>query len=210
MSEKRKSLPEISVSEGSIVNYAKRMAGLRAQIATLQEQEDQASGNIRTEAEVLRQAEVKNNNFIGLIRIVDNSLAPVRCEFRITKNGALAIDDEKKLDGLFGASRPLLFGKEKVITEITDPTALIEEIKARGQNPWDYLNVSVKTGLDRALADSKHVVSQEAFLPKQGFLSTMNDIAPTMKPEGLSWVKEYLKTVLAAVVSMTKAKGDSK
>jgi hypothetical protein len=208
MADKKKPLPEVSVSEGAIVGHAKEMANYRAQIADLQEKEDQVCGRIKTDAESLRQAELKRNNFVGLIRIVDDSMAPVRCEFRINKNGAFAVEDESKLDGLFGASRPLLFGKEKVITEITDPSALIEEIKARGQNPWDYLNISVKTGLDRALADSSHVISQEAFLPKTGFLATMNDIASTMKPESLSFVKEYLTKVLSAIVSMTKAKGD--
>jgi hypothetical protein len=208
-----KKLPEISISDGPIVNYAKRMVELRTEIASLKDKEDQACNSIKAEAETLRKFEankVKGRSFIGLIRIVDKDTPPVRCEFRMAKNSALALTEESKLTALFGASRPLLFGRDKVITEITNPSALIKELELQGKNPWDYLNLTVKPELDRAIADSKNVIAQEAFLPKKGFLETLNDIASTLKDEAVTFAKQYLDSVLTPVVSMTKAKGESK
>ena len=209
----QKKLPEISVSHGAIVQHAREMAGIRGQIAVLESQEKAACQKIKDSAESVRKARLEGKEdprFVGLIRIVADDVAPVRCEFKLAKNTALKLSEEKKLNDLYGAARPLLFGREKVITEITDPGALIEELKAQGKNPWDYLNLTVKPELVRAVADSKHVIAQEAFLPKKGFLETLNDIEGTMKPEALDYTKEYLNNVLTSSVNMTKASGEEK
>jgi len=205
-----KRLPEISVLEGPIVQSARAMSDYRAQIASLQEKEDQEEQQIKAEAVSIRLAEQKRNNFIGLVRVVDSETPPVRAEFRMSKSSALALSEETKLNAMFGAKRPLLFEREKVITQILDPNALIEEIKARGQNPWDYLSISVKSGLDRALADSKSVIVDEAFLPKKGFLETMNDVVDTLKADAVAYVKDYLNRVLSPIVNMPRAKGEKK
>jgi len=205
-----KKLPEISVSDGQIVQAAKEMSQCRARIATLEEQQSKAESRIKDNADAVRHSEQNKNNYIGLIRVVDESIQPTRVEFRIGKSSALALSEEKKLDGLFGAKRPLLFERDKVITQITDPGALIDELKARGNNPWDYLDIKVKPGLDRALADSKNVIVDEAFLPKKGFLETLNDMVGTLKAEAVTYVREYLDRVLSTHVVMTKAKGDKK
>jgi hypothetical protein len=207
MSEARKKLPEISVSTGPIVEQAKKMAGYRVQIAALQEKEDEANDRVKLAAIGIRESEAESKNFIGLIRIIPTDTPPLRCEFRIAKNSALDVSEEPKLDALFGAQRPLLFGREKVINEITDPSALIEELKLQGKNPWDYLDLKVKPGLDRAVADSKNVIAGEAFMPKKNFLETLNDIAGRLGTEALTYVKEYLSSVLSPVVAMTKVKG---
>jgi hypothetical protein len=138
------------------------MADIRAKIAVLKTQEETACQKIKAAAEPMRQARIDGDDdprFVGMIRIVANGLTPVRCEFKLTKNTALELTEEKRLTEMYGASRPLLFGREKIITEITDPGALIAELQAQGKNPWDYLNLSVKPELVRVVADSKNVSS---------------------------------------------------
>lgn len=214
MAEKKK-LPEMTVSTGSILDHAKKMVEIRTQIAVLKEKEEQECVAIKVDAEALREDEANKGkdyrSFIGLIRVVDESTPPVRVEFRMASYSALPIEEEPKLNALFGTSRPLLFGRHKTITEITNPNGLIEEIKARGQNPWDYLDLRVKPEMDRALADSTSVIAKEQILPKSGFLDTLNDLDgignAAMKEDAIAYTKLYLKAVLMPVVSVPKARG---
>lgn len=109
----KKKLPEISVSSGPIVQHAREMADIRAKIAVLKTQEETACQKIKAAAEPMRQARIDGDDdprFVGMIRIVANGLTPVRCEFKLTKNTALELTEEKRLTEMYGASRPLLFG----------------------------------------------------------------------------------------------------
>jgi len=111
----KKKLPEISVSSGPIVQHAREMADIRAKIAVLKTQEETACQKIKAAAEPMRQARIDGDDdprFVGMIRIVANGLTPVRCEFKLTKNTALELTEEKRLTEMYGASRPLLFGRK--------------------------------------------------------------------------------------------------
>jgi hypothetical protein len=96
----KKKLPEISVSSGPIVQHAREMADIRAKIAVLKTQEETACQKIKAAAEPMRQARIDGDDdprFVGMIRIVANGLTPVRCEFKLTKNTALELTEEKRL-----------------------------------------------------------------------------------------------------------------
>ena len=164
-----------------------------AEAATI---EKAATGVIATLAEEIRQTEVTKDHYVGIIRVTGDDMAPTRIEMRMEK-GALAVDEgSKKLDTLFGGSRPLLFTKDKVVNEITNPAALVAELIAQGKNPWDFLNISVKSGLDLAVAESPNVVAAEAYVPKAEFLNTVEDIKHTLSANAKTFLKVYLETAL--------------
>jgi len=198
-------LPGINIDSGPMITNAKDLVSTRSNIANLQTKEKRIKTDLSDDAETLRKEQVDQGKFIGLIRLTNTELPPIRVEFRQT-NGALDVSEEKILDRLFGASRPLLFEKEKIITQITDPEKVIVDLTNSGKNPWDYLELAVKGGMDRTVADSTNsVVSAEALLPKKGFLATLNDIVGTLGKEAIEYAKEYLeKTLKPSVVAGTK------
>ena len=123
------------------------------------------------------------------------------------ENGALAVDEGKNLDMLYGTARPLLFQKERVVNEIVDPMALIKELIDAGKNPFDYIDIAVRKGMDHVLVESKNVTSGEAYLPKEGFLNTLNEIKNTLSDNAKTYTKEYLNNTLKPrVVLGTKGK----
>ena len=206
MATKVTALPEVSVNSGAIVESAGKAVEVRSKIADLSTEEKELRTFIEDASKEVRAEEQLKGNYIGLIRITGKELPPVRVEFRIN-NGALNVNEEDTLNTLYGASRPLLFEREKAVTQITDPDALIKELVALGKNPWDYLDIKVKSGLDRAVTDFPSVVSVEAFLPKKGFLATLNEILHTLSDDAKAYTGKYLDKVLnPTVVIGTKGK----
>lgn len=208
--EKKKPLPETNIDNGVLVDEARKAVQARSDKAQAETEEKEAKRVMSEEAEKIRAECVeKGEGYLGLIRITSDDLPPTRVEFRMN-NGALDISEKEKLDEMFGASRPLLFGREKVITEILDPDKLIEQMKASGKNPWDFLTLSIKSNMDRVVDDAadETVVSQEAYLPKGGFLATLDDIEHTLSDDAKEYVKAYLaKTLKPAVVIGSRGKG---
>jgi hypothetical protein len=208
---KKKPLPEINIDSGVLVDEARKAIHARSEKAQAETEEKDAKKKMAEEAEKIRAKCLEDSEgYIGLIRVTSKTqeIPPTRVEFRMS-NGALDINEKGKLDEMFGASRPLLFGREKVITEILDPDKLIEQMKAAGKNPWDFLTLSVKSNMDRVVDDAadKTVVSQEAYLPKSGFLATLDDIAHTLADKAKEYVKAYLaKTLKPSVVIGSKGK----
>ena len=199
MTTKKDGLPEMNVSTGLLADLASKLVHVRSDIAGLQTFEKDHKKGIEDEAKNVRTVEEAKGSFIGLIKIMTEGATPVQVQFKI-QNGALALSDEANLDNLFGAARPLLFERDHAVTEVVDPGALIDELKSSGKNPWDYLNVSVKPGLDRAVCQSPSVVATEAFLPKKGFLNTLNEIAHTLKAEAKDYIQTYLGKCLKPTV----------
>ena len=206
---KKCTLPEITVNTGGIVEDAKKAMQARAKVAEHQKQEDDAKSSITESALFIRVEQEARQNYIGKIVITAEDFPPVRCEFRTDKaKAALDVTQEKELDRMFGPARPLLFSKEVVVTAITDPNALIAQLKKEGKNPWDYLSIGVKKGMDGIIAQTKEcVISKEGLIPQEGYLNILNDIQKGLSEEAKTFIHEYLKSVLnPTVVLGTKGK----
>ena len=205
MAKSKKGLPEITVTKDTnptIVDWAKKALALRAQISELQTQEDDLKTKIASQAGVIRVGEeTVKNNYIGLVKVVDEGQSASQVQFKIC-NGGLAETEGPVLDGHFGSVRASLFEKDYAVQNILNPDALIADMKARGQNPWDFLNLSVKPNLDRAFKDSTHVTVDQAFLPVEGFLATLNEIKHTLTSEAKTYIAKYLLACLKPSVSL--------
>jgi len=206
MATKKEGLPEISVNEGDIIVSAREATTARSKAVLYTSIEKTHTEKIGILAEERRKEEVTRGKFIGVLRVTAEELPPVRVEFRM-ENGTLNIEEEKNLNDIYGPTRPLLFQREKVVTEIIDPTTLIKELIDAGKNPWDYLDLKVKKDMDHAVVESKCVVSAEAFFPKEGFLNTVNEVKNTMSEDAVMYTTTYLDNCLKPRVVLGTAKG---
>jgi hypothetical protein len=207
MAEKK--LPEINIGEGQMVTDAEALVQVRTDKAQLETREKQLKASVEAQATALRNNKLDANEVVGLIRITSER-APIRVEFRVdSKKAAIPLEDEATLEALFKGARPLLFGKDTIVTEITDPEALMQAMKDSGRNPWDFLQLSVKAGMDEVVSQYAQVVSDTAFMPKDGFLSTLHDIWHTFKVETVEYVKKYVKEVIKPTV-VVGSKGTGK
>ena len=195
-------LPEISIGTGLIVEKAKEALEAHAKVGVLETIIKKAKEIIAEEAEKLRKQEEQSENYIGLVRVTGEDLPPVRVEFRTGPNSALDLEQEDTLDELFGPARPLIFAKSRIVTSVLDPMALVQSLKDSGKNPWDYLNVSVKPGMDEIIADTAAAVAadivsvQEVFLPREGWLAKLNEIVITLSDKAKRFISEYMEKVL--------------
>lgn len=206
MALKKAITPEISIDKGLIVGFAKKALEARAEAAEYTTIEKQQSELIAKHGELLRQEEITRDMYIGVVRITAENQAPVRVEFRL-ENCALDVSEEANLSAIYGPQRPVIFQREKIVNEIIDPLALVQEIIAAGKNPFDYLDLSVRKGMDHVIVESKNVTSGEAFLPKEGFLGKLNEIKHTMSAEAKEYTKNYLMgAIKPRVVLGTKGK----
>jgi hypothetical protein len=205
MAKSKKGLPEITCTKDThpeLVAAAKEALSLRAQIAELQVKEDTLKTKIANLAGFTRVAEETNKtNYVGLVKIVDENQATAQVQFKIC-NGGLAETEGPVLDGHFNSARTLLFEKDYAVQNILDSDALLAEMKARGQNPWDYVELHVRKDLDRAFKDSPNVTVDKAFLPFEGFLATLNEIKHTLTPDARAYISKYLEACLKASVSL--------
>ena len=205
MAKSKKSLPEITVTKNtypSIVDMAKEALSLRAQISELQTKEDELKAKIAEQAgEVRVSEESTRSNYIGLVKIVGEDQPASQVQFKIC-SGGLAETEGSVLDGHFGSARTMLFEKDYAVQNILDPEGLIAEMKAADLNPWDYVELSVKKNQDRIFKGSPHVTVDEAFLPVEGFLATLNELKHTFTPEAKTYLAKYLAACLKPSVSL--------
>jgi hypothetical protein len=206
MASKKSNVPEKSIDTGELVELAMKALTARSKAAEYTTQEKAASEEIGKKAEHERREEINRGNYIGMIRVTGDKQTPIRIEFRLD-NGALDVTEEANLDALYKGSRPVLFKREKIVTEITDPLALIQELIAEGKNPFDFLELKVRDGMDHAVVDSKNLTTAEAFLPTEGFLTTIEGIKSSLSDDAKTFTKNYLETALKPrVVLGTKGK----
>ena len=207
MAEKK--LPEINIGEGKIVTDTASLVTIRAEKAQLETREKELIATVATAAVVIRDEKLEAGQVLGLIRVTNDHM-PVQVQFKIDdKKAALDINEGDNLDELFGGARPLLFGMDQFVTEITDPEAIITAMKASGRNPWDFLSLTVKAGQDAIIAQYPQAISSEAFMPRKGFLSTLHDVWHTLSVEAIGYLKTYIKTATKPCVvvgSQGKAK----
>ena len=208
MAAKKKALPEIAVGapqHADLVRLAKDALAVRAQIADLTTREIELKKQIAEKASVIRvHEEQANGNYVGCVRITDADQSPCMVQFKMC-GGALDLDQEANLDALFGSARTMLWDRDAAVQDVINPAGVIAECQGRGQNPWDYLDVKVKKGLDRAFLGSSNVTMVEAFLPKEGFLATCNDTKHTFpKKEATEFLAAYTLQALKPAVDLGK------
>jgi hypothetical protein len=181
---------------------ADTMVDFKAQIGELETRLKTAKEELAEQASVYRTTLAEKDDYIGMIRITGKQ-APVRVEFRTNKSkAALDLDQAPVLDELYGASRMLLWEKDMVITGVTDPAQLIIDLQKAGLNPYEYLNVSVKPGMERIVADkSKVVVVFEAFTPVKGCLNTVRDIIHTWSTAAKAYFRAYTAQALEPYIT---------
>ena len=161
--------PEINLNSGVIVDAAKAAIAIKGEIADLETNLKTHTVTVAAEAVAARNKELDAGRFVGLVRVTGEEMPACRVEMRTNGSSALSIEQEDDLNELFGPSRPLVFHKTKVVTEILDPAKLIADLVAAGKNPWDHLKLSVKGEQDEVIAScSDACVVQEAFMPPKG------------------------------------------
>ncbi len=209
MSKKKKILPEhIVKDESSVLSaQAKNALNEREQVNYHTGEEKEWKEKIAVNAETLRKELLDKDDVIGKITIAPADQTAVRVEFRIN-NGSMETDEMDNLDKLFETARSELFEKAEIVESITDPTELIETLTNEGLNPWDYLNISVKKGMDKIIIDKgAGIFTAEAILPRQGFIATVKELWGRFSEEAKMYTKKYMKLALKpAVVLGTKAK----
>ena len=68
-------------------------------------------------------------------------------------------------------------------------------------NPWDCMEVRVKSGMDRTVSDaSEHVVIAEGLVPQKGFIAKLAEIVGTLTETAMEYTKKYLEQTLSTVV----------
>ena len=103
---------------------------------------------------------------------------------------------------MFGGMRPQLWEKGKAITDIHDPQTLVKAIVDAGQNPWDYLHLVVKPGMDEIISRHPGVTAVEAILPKTGFLARLQEFGKNLGEEAKEYVRAYLNQALNTSVNI--------
>jgi hypothetical protein len=206
MAEKK--LPEINVGTGEMVDQAAELVKVRAQIAELETKAKTLTETVAGLATTLRNTKLDAGEVVGLIRITDER-APIQVQFKVSaKEAGKMVDTEEELDELFGPARPLLFGRDTIITSITDPEGLVQAMKDSGRNPWDFLAVVPKEGAVEVVSGYPQVISDTRLMPKTGFLATLTDIWKTLSADAHGYAKAFVKEVCkASVVVGSKGKG---
>ena len=201
MATKKKGLPEISINEGDLLDLSREAHTVHAKVSDLQTQEKTIRGEMADVAEHTRLAELSDKGkFVGMIRVTGDNLPPVRIEFR-NSGKCLDVGQEEVLDDLFGAQRPLLFERAKVVTEILDPEKVISDLKAAGKNPWDFIKIDIKNNQDEVVASNTSAVkADEGFIATKDLLATLDEISDTLSPEAREYIEDYLHQVLKPTV----------
>jgi hypothetical protein len=201
--------PEYCVNSGEIADLAIQFQDVSKQIADLETQKDKIKKDISVKAAALREEQALKDNFIGLLRVTGEE-APMRTEFRIK---GLALDTDEDFSD-FQGSEHQLFEKKKALYKkkrnevlVKDAEQLIEDIKAAGLDLNSIIDIKV-TNEDALLGlNSEAIEKVEAYVPADGFLQKMNDLAPRLTKKAKDFVRECLKdTMSVAVVSGTRGK----
>jgi hypothetical protein len=209
-------LPEKVVSSMEFVEIARRALSARSSRAQFEKVEETTKDELAVKAKALRESEAEQDNYIGLVRVVKpvtdtDDMQPVQVQFKMTgkrkadangKRGAyLMIEDLPVLDELFQANRPVLWEPTKIVTSVV-PDTLLESMKAGSLNPWDYLELKVKDGMDHIVARHAGVTSTEVIAPREGFLARLQEFGRNLVDEAKEYIREYLKEALSVSVNI--------
>jgi hypothetical protein len=201
-------LPEYITQDSSFITVTLQALSARANKAQYEAQEKEAKEGLATQASALRQAQAESDNYIGLVRVVQpesatKEMPPIRIEFKLaSKDSALKMTELDTVNELFGGLRPQLFEPVKIVTEIHDPQALYEALKSAGHNPWDYLSLSVKDGMDNIISQHPGATTVEALMPKTGFLARLQEFGKNLSDDAKYYIRRYLERALSSAVTL--------
>lgn len=206
MPRKVEPLPEKSLNSGQAAEVAAKLAEVHGKLAEFQTEEKNLKEQLAALIDTDRRAELNRNNYVGLYRITPEGVAPTRVEFRLESRGkvdkrAIAVDQEQLLTNMFGANKAVLFEKCCAISEVTDPVKVIQDLVAKGLSPNSVLEITIKEGHEKTVSEATDaVVAHQAFLPRRGFLSTLNDIKAQIIDQTRNWINQYLNATLSKKV----------
>ena len=194
--------PETFITEGEIVKIAETFIQYKKDLEYHKDLCDAASKELKEACDGQREVLLKNRKIARVIRISD-----AKVEFRM-KNGQIPFSDKGLLEELFGQDYHSLFEQGKVISAIIKPNALIKALEDAGVNPWDYLSLNVKEGMDEAVTGLAKDIglynTAEAVLPRKGFLSTLAGIIEKLTDDAVEFLQDYLKKALEPIASLKK------
>lgn len=191
-------LPEISSNDKDLIYAAREALKNKLKAAEHTSAEKGFRKEMEKKGTDIYNTEFDKGNPIGLIRVIDSEVSSARIEMRIN-NGALDVSEKNNLRKLLGHRKTQLFERTRIITDITDPAAILTTLTKKGLDPWKYVEIKVKENMDEVIwdaIDGKHCQSAEAYLPKQGFLSKLNQIFNTLSDGAKKYLKEYLANAL--------------
>jgi len=199
--------PEVVVGQGPMSIAAHKAADAKEKVAHYKLLEEAARKELCTMAEEIRDKRVSKNEYLGLVRVVDVDLPPTRVEFRFDDQ-VVDVAELPKLDEYFDNYRADLFERAKVVSDIPDPDKLFAAMKKDGLNPYDYMELKVREGMDGIVARyrDRGVKITEAFLPRKDFFTKLTECAVDLTVEAKAWVKTYLDRALKSVVVISKEK----
>ena len=205
MASKKPTLPEIVVNSGQIVDDAKRAIEARSKVGEFQTEEDQAKDCIVEQAQTLRRQEADKGKFIGLVRVTDEELPPVRTEFRL-KAKPMDISQKQDIQETYGPAYPVLWEEAKVGVGISDTEKAWNDVKAKGLDPTNYFTLSIKKGMEDAVAElSDAITSGDAIIPVKGFLAELDKL--TLDKEAVAFTRKFLEdNLVPSVVLGSKGK----
>ena len=204
-------LPEKVVDYAEIVEMSQRALTARSNRIQYEKEEGEAKDELALEAHTLREIEAGTDNYIGMVRVVHEDMQPVQVQFKMTgkkkpdvngRRGAfLLVEDMPVLNELFGPNRPILWEPTKIVTAVV-PDVLLGSLKTAGLNPWDYLELKVKDGMDNIVAQHAGTTSLEVVAPREGFLARLQEFGRNLCDEAKEYVRTYLKEALSTAVNV--------
>jgi len=201
-------LPEMTVSTAEFTDIARTGLSARSDKAEAEAREDLAKKNLVIHAGTLREAETLKDHYVGIVRVVKaetdtEDLSPVGIQFKLSATkSSLKPEDMQVLDELFGAVRPQMWEKATIVTEITDPMAVITQLQKAGIDPKTVLNFSVKEGMDAMVSQYNGLTAVNAVVPKAGILARADETGKTWTPEAKEYFRAYLKAGLTPAVTL--------
>lgn len=208
MAKAAEKLPEKSIQSGEMVDVAAQLAAVHTQLASLQSQEKELKTRLAELCDEDRQAELAQNNYVGLYRLIPEDSSPSRVEFRLESKGkvdkrVLEMSEAEILDELLGESnRKILFEEVWRTGTIPDPAALIQDLHDKGYDPNEVLDITVKPGCEKAVAETcpNWIESWHVLMPKKGFLNALNAFKAYITDRARAYLKSYLEATLGTKV----------
>lgn len=186
----KKKAPEVSVTEGAIIEHAIAWQKCRALKAKIDAREKVAQEGIITEASTLRDSKLENREIIGIVRAVPEEQTPVITNFQCkSKESGITLEDAEAVRPLFNGAFDELFQEDTVVTGVDKPEQLIDAMREDGRQPFDFLELVPKKGMDHIVAEyGEYVSADTAYVPVEGFLATLNDFIRSIPDEALEAV----------------------
>ena len=186
------------VVNNEIGNLQDELYELTKKINTMSIREKAIRKDIAGKAEIIRLEEEAKNNFIKGLRVV--STHDYHISYRM-KSTPLNSDQEEILDELYKENRVALFKKISRISGINNPMEVIESLRSSNRDPWEFLEIRVKSGKEEEIAELTPLeIAESAFVTESGFLSKIRSISTGLSEGALKYTKAIMKRAIKPVI----------